>query len=83
VASTGWKRNVCRVLVEEIRPLAISRRKCEGVVKMDLKKEMGWEDVDRIYLAQDRDNWRAVVNMVMNRGGSIICGEFLDCPRDF
>jgi hypothetical protein len=28
-------------------------------------REMVWEVVDRIHLAQERDQWRAVVNMVM------------------
>jgi hypothetical protein len=32
---------------------------------MDLRK-MGWEGVDWIHLAQDRDQRRAVVNAVMN-----------------
>jgi hypothetical protein len=32
---------------------------------MDLK-EIGWESVDWIHLAQDRDKWRAVVNTVMS-----------------
>jgi hypothetical protein len=32
---------------------------------MDLR-EVGWEGVDWIYLAQDRGKWRAVVNTVMN-----------------
>jgi hypothetical protein len=31
---------------------------------MDLK-EIGWDGVDWICLAQDRDNWRAVVNEVI------------------
>jgi hypothetical protein len=32
---------------------------------MDLR-EIRWEDVDCIHLAEDREQWRAVVNMVMN-----------------
>jgi hypothetical protein len=32
---------------------------------MDLL-ETGWGSVDWIGLAQDRDKWRALVNMVMN-----------------
>jgi hypothetical protein len=31
---------------------------------MDLR-EIGWEDVEWIHLAQDRESWRAVVNAVM------------------
>jgi hypothetical protein len=34
-------------------------------IRMDLR-EVGWEGVDFIHLTQDRDNWQAVVNMVMN-----------------
>jgi hypothetical protein len=29
-------------------------------------REIGFGDVDWIHLAQDRDRWRTVVNMVMN-----------------
>jgi hypothetical protein len=32
---------------------------------MDLR-EIGWGSVDWIQMTQDRDRWRAVVNMVMN-----------------
>jgi hypothetical protein len=32
---------------------------------MDLR-EIGWDDMDWFELAQDRDRWRALVNMVMN-----------------
>jgi hypothetical protein len=28
--------------------------------------EIGWEGVDWIHLAQDRNRWRAVVNAVIN-----------------
>jgi hypothetical protein len=34
-------------------------------IKMDLG-EIGWDGMDWIELAQDRDQWRALVNMVMN-----------------
>jgi hypothetical protein len=35
------------------------------IIRMILR-EIAWEDVDWIHLAQDRDQWRAVVNTVMN-----------------
>jgi hypothetical protein len=34
-------------------------------IKMDLR-ERGWVGMNWIDLAQDRDQWRALVNMVMN-----------------
>jgi hypothetical protein len=45
---------------------------------MDLQ-EVGWEVMDWIDLAQDRDRWRAVEN---EPSGSIKCGEFLDLLRN-
>jgi hypothetical protein len=40
--------------------------------------EIGWEDVDWIHLAQDRDQWRVLVKKIMNLRGSIKDGVFLD-----
>jgi hypothetical protein len=34
-------------------------------IKMDLR-EIRWDGVDWIDLAQDRDQWRALVNTVLN-----------------
>jgi hypothetical protein len=34
-------------------------------IKIDLR-EIGWDGMDWIDLAQDRDQWRAFVNTVMN-----------------
>jgi hypothetical protein len=34
-------------------------------IKIDLR-EIGWDGMEWIYLAQDRDQWRALVNIVMN-----------------
>jgi hypothetical protein len=68
VARMGEGRNVYRVLVgkpEGKRPLGRPRRRWEDGIKMDLR-EIGWEGVEWIQLAQDRDRWRAVVNAVMN-----------------
>jgi hypothetical protein len=33
--------------------------------KMDIQ-EVGWEDVDWIEMAQDRDRWQAVANVALN-----------------
>jgi hypothetical protein len=41
------------------------RCKCVDNVKMGLR-EIGWGGVDWIYLAQDREQWRVLVNTVMN-----------------
>jgi hypothetical protein len=46
------------------RPLRRPRCRWEDI-SVDIK-EMGWEGVDWIHLAQDRDQWQAVVNTVMN-----------------
>jgi hypothetical protein len=64
----GEKRNTYRVLVgkpEGKRPLG--RRGCRWVdnIKMDLG-EMGRDRMDWIDLAQDNDQWRALVNTAMN-----------------
>jgi hypothetical protein len=37
-------------------------------IKMD-RREIGWYGVDWIYMAQDRDHWRALVNTVMKTFG--------------
>jgi hypothetical protein len=34
-------------------------------IKIDLR-ETGWHDMDWIDIAQEKDQWRALVNMVMN-----------------
>jgi hypothetical protein len=47
------------------RPLGRPRHRWVDNIKIDLR-EVGWDDMDWIDLAQDRDQWRAVVKMVMN-----------------
>jgi hypothetical protein len=68
VARMGEKRNAKRILVgrpEGKRQLERSRRRWVNHIKMDLR-EIGWEGVDWIDMAQDRNQWRALVNTVMN-----------------
>jgi hypothetical protein len=68
VAQLGEMRNAYRILVgnpEGKRPLGRSRRRWVDSIKMDLR-ETGWSGMDWIDLAQDRDQWRALVNAVMN-----------------
>jgi hypothetical protein len=60
--------NAYRILVgkpEGKRPLGRTRRRWVDNIKMDLG-EIGWDGRDWIELAQDRDQWMALVNTVMN-----------------
>jgi hypothetical protein len=47
------------------RPLGRPRRRWVDNIKMGLR-EIGWDGVDLIDMAQDRDQWRALVNTVLN-----------------
>jgi hypothetical protein len=63
----GEDRGVNKVLVgkpEGKRPLGRPKRRWEDNIRMDLQ-EVGCGDIDWIELAQDRDSWR-LVNEVMN-----------------
>jgi hypothetical protein len=65
---SGGKRNAYRILVgkpEGKRPLG--RPSCRYVdnIKMEVR-EIGWGGMKWIDLAQDRDQWRALMNTVMN-----------------
>jgi hypothetical protein len=57
----GGKKNAHRVL----RSLGTPKFSCEDNIKINLK-EIRWGGIDWIYLAQDRDQWRALVNIVMS-----------------
>jgi hypothetical protein len=60
---SGYKTSVGES--EGKRPHGILRCRWEDNIKMDLR-EIGWEGVGWIHLAQDRDKWQAVVKMVVN-----------------
>jgi hypothetical protein len=67
-STNGAKRNAYRILVgkpEGKRPLGRPIHRWEDNIKIDLR-EIGWSGMDWIDLAEDRDQWRALVNTVMN-----------------
>ena len=79
VARMGKRKEAYKVLVgktEGKRPLGRPRRRCENNIKMDLQ-EVGWEGMDWIDLAQDRERWRALVKVVMNLRVPQNAGNFL------
>jgi hypothetical protein len=66
-STNGEKRKTYRILVgkpEGKRPLGRPRRRWVDI-KLDLT-EMGWGDTNWLDLVQDRDQWRALVNTIMN-----------------
>jgi hypothetical protein len=68
VTRMGKKRNAYRFMVrkpEGKRPLGRPTHRKVDIVRMDLG-EVGWDDVDWIGLAKDRNRWRALVNSVLN-----------------
>jgi hypothetical protein len=68
VARMGETRNAYRILVgkqQGKRPLGRQRRRWVHNIIMDLR-EMGRDGMDWIELAQDREQWRTLINTVMN-----------------
>jgi hypothetical protein len=64
----GKDENVNRILVgklEGYRPLVRPSRRWEDNIRTDLR-ETKREVLDRVYLAQNRDRWRVIVNKVIN-----------------
>jgi hypothetical protein len=66
VARMGEKRNAYGK-PEGKRPLGRPRHRWAYNIRMDLGG-MGWDGVDSMDVAQDRDQWRALVNTLSNLG---------------
>jgi hypothetical protein len=67
VARTREKRSAHRVLVgrpEGKKELRKPRRKWEDTIKIDFR-ETGWVVMDWIHLAEERNQWWALVDTVM------------------
>ena len=68
IVRMGERRGVYRSLFgkpEGKRPLGRSKHRWEDNIKMDLQ-EVGGAGMDWIRLAQERDRWQVVVNVVIN-----------------
>jgi hypothetical protein len=64
----GEKSNACRILVGKLegkRPLRRPRRRWADNMKTDLR-DMEWDGGNWTDLAQDRDQWSALVNTAIN-----------------
>jgi hypothetical protein len=64
----GEKRNAYRILVgmpEGKSPLGRARRRWVDNIIMHLR-EIGWDGMDWTDLGQDRDQWRALINTLIN-----------------
>jgi hypothetical protein len=61
----GARRNTCMIFVGYPEGKGRPRHTREDNIKTDLR-EVGWGCVDWIDLGQDRDQWRDLVNTVMN-----------------
>jgi hypothetical protein len=62
------EKNAYWILVgkpEGKRPLGRPKCRWEDNIRMELR-EIGWGGMDWIDLAHDRDQWKALVNTVMN-----------------
>jgi hypothetical protein len=73
------KRNTYKILVENPegkRPVGRPTRRWVNNIKMDLR-EIGWGGIHWVDLAQDMDQMRALVNMVMNLRVPLNAGKFL------
>jgi hypothetical protein len=62
---TPWPENMMSYILREYYRSGRPKRRWDDNIRMDLR-EIGWEGVDWIHLAQDRDQWWTLVNTVMN-----------------
>jgi hypothetical protein len=75
VARMWEKRNAYMILVgkpEGRKPLGRQRRRWVDNIKIDVSV-IGWDGVDWVCLAQDRDQWRAPQLAASQEGLSFVC----------
>jgi hypothetical protein len=84
-STNGEERNAYRTLVRKPdgkRPLGRQRRMWVSNIKMDLR-EIGWDGMDRIDLAQNREQWRALVITLIIFGFHKMLGLVLEWPHNW
>jgi hypothetical protein len=67
-STNGGQEGAYKIFVGKLegkRSLGKPRHRWVHNIKIDLR-EIGWDGMDWIDLAQDKDQWRALVNTVMN-----------------
>jgi hypothetical protein len=74
-SANGEKRNEYRILEGKPEGKRRPRHRWVDNIRIDLR-EIGWNGMDWIQLAQDSDQWRALVNTVMNLRVLKNCWEF-------
>jgi hypothetical protein len=75
-STNGGNRNAYRILVGKVerkRLLGRPRRRWVDSIKIHLR-EVGWDGMDSIDLAQDRKQWRALVKTVPINAGKLLNG---------
>jgi hypothetical protein len=68
VAHMGEMRSTCRIVIgkpEGKKSLTRPRRRSEDNIRMD-HRGISWEVADWMHLAQDSDQWRALMNVIVN-----------------
>jgi hypothetical protein len=64
------------------RPLRRPRRRWVDNIKMDLR-EIEWNGVEWIHMAQDRDQWGGSCEHIIEPSGSMKCWERLEWLRNW
>jgi hypothetical protein len=78
VARMADMRNVYKILVRKPEGRRLLRRpRCKWEDMRMIIREIGWENIDWIHLAQGRDQWRAAMIVVMNLRVTLRAGNFL------
>jgi hypothetical protein len=83
-STSGEKRNAYRILVgkpEGKRPLGRPRRRWVDNIKMELR-DIEWDCMDWIDLAQNRDKW-STCEHGNEPSGFIKCWEVLECLHNW